>query len=133
MSKFHSTLSRRDFMKSLGLGGLGAAALINPSINGFDDLFATSTDDAKRDWWVKEVDEPTVEIDWSMVERFDATKIPQVSYAKYVGTEKAQQQAAKVKEDRKKGIIENQSGYTLRDYALFDAAAYGWQVGYSLG
>ena len=131
MSKFHSTLSRRDFMKSLGLGGLGAAALINPSINGFDDLFATSTDDAKRDWWVKEVDEPTVEIDWSMVERFDATKIPQVSYAKYVGTEKAQQQAAKVKEDRKKGIIENQSGYTLRDYALFDAAAYGWQVGYS--
>ncbi|MEN8613666.1 reductive dehalogenase [Dehalogenimonas sp. THU2] len=133
MANFHSTLSRRDFMKSLGLvgTGLGTAALLNPAINGLDDLLSTSTDDAKRDWWVKEVEIPTVEIDWSMVERFDATKIPQVSYGKYVGADKAKQQGAKQKEDRKNWILENKSGYTLKDYALFDAAAYGWQVGYS--
>ena len=27
----------------------------------------------KRPWWVKQVDEPTTGIDWSRIERFDAT------------------------------------------------------------
>jgi epoxyqueuosine reductase len=32
MSKYHSTLSRREFLKALGLGGagLGAAAIASP-------------------------------------------------------------------------------------------------------
>lgn len=133
MSINHSTVSRRDFMKGLGLagGGIGSMAVAGSIFDDLDALLSESAVGNKRDWWIKDQDQPTVEIDWSLVERFDATKIPQVSYAKYVGGDKAKEQGAKQKEDRKKWILENKTGYTLRDYALFDAAAYGWQVGFS--
>lgn len=69
-----SKLGRRDFMKTLGLGagvlGLGAAGV---SAAGFKDLDGKTTSArAERDlpFWVKEVDEPTVEIDWENMEIF---------------------------------------------------------------
>ncbi|APV43784.1 reductive dehalogenase [Dehalogenimonas formicexedens] len=133
MSINHSTVSRRDFMKGLGLagGGIGTLAVAGPTFSDLDELLSESTAGNKRDWWIKDQDEPTVEIDWSMMQRHDATKIPQVSYANYVGKDVANAKGAKQKEDRKQWILENKSGYTLKDYALFDAAAYGWQVGFS--
>ena len=135
MSNYHSTMSRRNFMKGLGLAGFGAGALAigTPGYGDLDEFLAATADDHKRSWWIEQVDKPTIDIDWSMMERFDATKIPQVSYAKYVGAEKAAEQGAQVKQERIKGILDNKSGYTLRDYALFDAAAYGWKFGYSHG
>ena len=43
MSKQHSTVSRRDFMKGLGLAGagLGAAAAATPVFKDLDQLAAT--------------------------------------------------------------------------------------------
>jgi len=43
----------------------------------------------RRPWWVRWVDEPTVEVDWDRKERFDGRRIMQVSWAKYVGKDKA--------------------------------------------
>ncbi|MEN8614021.1 twin-arginine translocation signal domain-containing protein, partial [Dehalogenimonas sp. THU2] len=55
MSQFHSTMSRRDFMKGLGLAGagIGAAAAIAPSFSDLDEL-AASGPSARHPWWVKE-------------------------------------------------------------------------------
>ncbi|GAI88797.1 unnamed protein product, partial [marine sediment metagenome] len=40
MSKYHSTVSRRDFMKALGLGaaGLGAAGAAAPVFHDLDEV-----------------------------------------------------------------------------------------------
>lgn len=79
MSKFHSTVSRRDFMKVLGLAGagLGAAAATTPVFHDLDEVAAAPGAQWKRDWWTKgrDIGDPTVEIDWSVVEnRVDLRK-----------------------------------------------------------
>jgi reductive dehalogenase len=132
MVKSHSTLNRRDFMKALGFVGAGVGALSagSPVFKDLDEM-ASAGSSNKRAWWIKEVDTPTIEIDWDMLKRHDATTIPQVAYASFVGKDVAAAQGAKQKADRKQWIAEDKSGYTLRDYALFDAAAYGWQAGFS--
>ncbi|GAI62827.1 unnamed protein product, partial [marine sediment metagenome] len=77
MSTFHSTLSRRDFMKTLGLSaaGLGAASAAAPVFHDLDELTSRSSGAAneKRPWWVKERDylDPTCEIDWNILDRWD--------------------------------------------------------------
>ena len=77
MSKFHTTVSRRDFMKGLGLAGagLGAAAAAAPVFHDLDELAGASQGETKHPWWVKKLDleKPTVEIDWSVYKRIDKT------------------------------------------------------------
>ena len=77
MSTFHSTVSRRDFMKGLGLAGagLGAAAGVAPAFHDLDEV--TSSQSAfKHPWYVKEKEfnDPTVEIDWDVFDRTDRTR-----------------------------------------------------------
>ncbi|MBA2084245.1 reductive dehalogenase [Dehalococcoides mccartyi] len=72
MSKLHSTLSRRDFMKGLGLAGagLGAVAATTPVFHDMDELTSSGTK-ARYPWWVKERDyfDTVCRIDWDMLER----------------------------------------------------------------
>nr|UZH91524.1 reductive dehalogenase [uncultured bacterium] len=70
MSKFHNTVSRRDFMKGLGLAGagLGAAAATAPVFHDLDELASAPSAITKKPWWVKLVDKPTIPIDMSMIE-----------------------------------------------------------------
>ena len=78
MSKFHSTVSRRDFMKGLGLAGagLGAAAAAVPVIQDLDQLAASQGPKQNLPWWVSERDayNPTVEVDWDPSWRVDGRK-----------------------------------------------------------
>jgi reductive dehalogenase len=75
MNKFHSTISRRDFMKGLGLAGagLGAAAATAPVFRDMDEVLASPQGMQKWPWWVKERDfnNPTTEIDINNYPRFD--------------------------------------------------------------
>ncbi|ADJ25486.1 reductive dehalogenase [Dehalogenimonas lykanthroporepellens BL-DC-9] len=85
MGKFHHTVSRRDFMKGLGLSaaGLGAATVANPGFHDLDEVTSSAGGELKRAWWVSERDfgDPaTLEIDWDMVQRADRSKIQTFPY-----------------------------------------------------
>ncbi len=59
MKGFHSTVTRREFMKGMGLAGasLGAgAAIAGPAFHDLDELAASSK--SQQPWWVKERDHP---------------------------------------------------------------------------
>lgn len=66
MSNFHSTVSRRDFMKGLGMAGAGVSALSasSPVFNDLDEMASSTSSRVNMPWWVKNVDEPTTPIDW---------------------------------------------------------------------
>jgi reductive dehalogenase len=126
MSKFHSTVTRRDFMKALGLAGagIGAAAASAPVFHDLDE-FISSPEHPKRAWWVKEVDEPTMEVDWQTLQRFDhggksylMNPVPLIPI---------------LKDKIKQYVLNNTPGHTLRDHALLYGSSYGvfgWGSGF---
>lgn len=123
MSKFHSTVTRRDFMKGLGLvtAGLGGAAAVAPAFHDLDEMMQSGVSTRKRAWWVKEVDEPTVEIDWSLMKPHYSYQTQSAALvAQYVGVEKynAMTRSEKSDSDRLKA---NEPGYRLKDHALSGA------------
>ena len=142
MSMFHSTVSRRDFMKGLGLGAaaIGGVGLVAPVFHDLDELTASGESKIKRAWWVKEVDEPTVEIDWSIMKRHHGGHSTQSSavVARYPGLEayNAMKKTEKSDADRMK---DNEPGYRLRDAALSGGAislsggstASWWEAGWA--
>lgn len=75
MSKFHSTVSRRDFMKAMGLAGagLGAAIAAAPVLHDLDEIAASPNSVPDLPWWVKDREffDPTVPVDWDQKWRFD--------------------------------------------------------------
>jgi len=96
-------------MKGLGLSNAG---------HDLDEVAGSVKAEWKRSWWVKSVDEPTIEVDWDNMQRYDARYVPQVYYANYVGQDVADN-LNKLSEDRRnQWIIENKPGYTLPDRAL---------------
>ena len=83
MSKYHSMVSRRDFMKGLGLASAGIGAMaVAPAFHDLDEMASSSGPIHKWPWWVKEkeIDNPTVEIDWSKVSRWDSRHVLQCSW-----------------------------------------------------
>ncbi len=76
MIKFHSTISRRDFMKAIGLAGVGVgtAALANPAFHDLDEVASVSSrGKVNRPWWVKEREalDSTTPVDWDVYKRYD--------------------------------------------------------------
>ncbi|PPD59232.1 reductive dehalogenase [Dehalogenimonas etheniformans] len=121
MSIYHSTLNRRDFIKNLGLAGagIGAAAVAAPMFHDLDEAISAPTAGWKRPWWVKSKDEPTVEIDWSQIKRYDHRTTAHSAYpnAQHWGKDRWMEAVAqgKVKDAALKGT----PGWELRDYALY--------------
>jgi epoxyqueuosine reductase len=120
MSNFHSMVSRRDFMKAIGLGGaaLGAAAAAGPVFHDLDEVISSSSSDWKRPWYVKEKDTPTVELDWSMIQRFDHRNTAHSAYvnAQHWGLDKWNKILSDATQYGKDNL--GKEGFTARDYAL---------------
>lgn len=130
-------LSRRDFLRTLGLG-VGAAAVgiaakplgsdtalaINPSFEARH--FTDPAGRPQRPWWVKTVDQPTIEIDWAKMKRYNegykadlgTGTVRGGGFEAYVGTARTEELNAKSAEILKDGILNNVPGYTLKDQAL---------------
>jgi epoxyqueuosine reductase len=131
MSEYHSTLSRRDFLKAVGLGGAGigaAAALSAAGIPAFkaphdmDEVLSSSLAVPNRPSYVKEVDKPTIEVDWTQIKRFDYSNVmwanglrKAIGQANYDVLMKAQQG------NRILRMKNNVPGYTLRDQAFVNS------------
>jgi reductive dehalogenase len=125
MSKYHSTVSRREFLKTLGLGGmgLGAAALAPPALRDLDEVMASPQADWKRPSWVKTVDKPAVEIDWNTIERFDYREVMFVNgFVKALGQDTVSVLNQVGPANTVKWIKDKKPGFSLRDYAVSTGA-----------
>jgi reductive dehalogenase len=123
--KYHSTMSKKAFMRMLGLGGnIGATGIVASVFQDLDDVKASPAAERKLPKWIKEVDKPTVEIDWNLMKRFDCSNIMfNDGFPKAVGPDNAMKSGARAVETSQKNLLQNEPGFTLRDKAL---VAGGW-------
>jgi reductive dehalogenase len=144
--KAKKALSRRDFFKMAGLGTgaavavsalapkEAAAATAGPSAVPYKDPAGRP----QRPWWVRTVDQPTTEIDWANMKRYNERYLPEEGtgttrgggMAGYLGKDVAD--ALKAEGDAKlyQRILDGVDGYTLKDSALKDAQS-ATSLGYS--
>jgi reductive dehalogenase len=110
-------LTRREFMRELGM--FGAAASLAPmvgSVEQMSDKPANFT--MKRPGFVKEVDEPTIEVDWSQVKRYNERHTTRRGFSLYVAQEKIDEYSEINDANLDKWVKEGKPGYTLKDRAL---------------
>jgi epoxyqueuosine reductase len=112
-------LTRREFFKEMGL--LATAVAAGPMLADWDEKLPTQTN---RPSWIKHVDKPTVEIDWSQIERWDGGNT--AFNPKYYGDKLKDLQALQ-KANSLKFLKANRPGWTLKDLAV----AAGWGHGFS--
>jgi epoxyqueuosine reductase len=126
MSHFHSTLSRRDFMKALGLTTAGAAALTTPVFNDIDEIISSEQSQFKRAWWVKnrELEKTTTEVDWDLMTRSDGfwtgQQTPCQEY--FLGKDEAQRRTDQGNAYNAEKLKAKTAGMNLRDAALYFAS-----------
>ena len=129
MSKYHSTVSRRDFMKALGLGAAGAAAIgaAAPVFSDIDELIANNNPAKKfRPWWIKNLDfnVTTSEIDWSIFKKWTPGEFsPPRDDAM---TADFAERRVKFYDDALKNNI---AGSTTRDRALYNSTSFTYGTG----
>lgn len=133
-NKFHSTVSRREFMKVMAMvtGGVGAMAAVNPAFHDVDELISAGAVMQKRPWWVKEREahNPTTEVDWDVIKRPNPTNTGQQTemWAYYHGQARADAASAKGAEYAKAKIAAQAPGYTYRGQALKTAVTTSWSA-----
>lgn len=124
-------LSRRDFIRLAG-AGTGAAVIgsksnvLGTSKKAADSYGKRMSDPAgrpARPWWVRTVDEPTTEIDWDRMERYNERMgtVRGPGFASYVGEERADELSRISDELEHQRLVDNVPGYTLKDHALSSA------------
>lgn len=117
-------LTRREFLKDLGL--LGAGITLAPPLTGATlETMARAEDSwkpgsAARPAWVKTVDKPTIEVDWDKVERWDERNTA-FNFPRYLGDDRTKQLQAKQSQNLSQWLKEGKPGYSLKDVALMDA------------
>jgi len=121
-------VSRRDFMRIAGLGaGAAAVATMTKPAAAQGSFKAGSFSDPagrpKRPWWVKVVDEPTTEVDWAKMQRYNERtgSVRGPGMAGYVGDDEVDRLSEVAAKNEKQRMLDNVDGYTLKDQALSGA------------
>ncbi len=121
---------RREFFKMAGLGtGAAVAASSLQPVKTANASAAPYTDPAgrpARPWWVKTVDQPTTEIDWAKMKRYNERYVQEEGagtvrgggFAGYLGKEEAERLVKMGDDKNLQRIRDNVDGYTLKDFAL---------------
>ncbi|WP_165802793.1 reductive dehalogenase [Dehalogenimonas alkenigignens] len=112
-------------MKGLGLvgSGLGVVSMTTPSFHDLDEVIADGQVGQKYPWWIKQrrLEDPTMEIDWSIMQRFDASKCTNggdQGFLQYVSKEEGAASLARKAERLAQWAKESRPGFSLRDRAL---------------
>lgn len=124
-------VNRRDFLRIAGIGAAATAvvaatkpAAASMAQGGFNaGRFSDPAGRPNRPWWVKVVDQPTTEIDWNMMQRFNERtgSVRGPGMAGYVGGDEVDRLSAVNSQNELQRMLDNVDGYTLKDYALKDA------------
>jgi epoxyqueuosine reductase len=121
---YHTTKSKKTLMKLLGLANTGAPGIAATTYHDLDEVKASPSAGRKIPRWIKEVDKPTVEIDWSRMKRFNCSNIMfNDGFAQAVGPDNAMKLGGQSVETNTQSILKNEPGFSLRDKAL---VAGGW-------
>ena len=127
-------LSRREFLRlaGLGLGGAAVATTAASPVKAEQSFkggaFSDPAGRPNRPWWVKTVDEPTTEVDWDKVQRYNEREgtVRGPGHAKYIGQDEVDKLRATGAEVELQGMLNDVDGYTLKDQALKSAhVGYG--------
>jgi len=121
-----SNLTRREFLKDLGL--LGAGITLAPAAVSGANIFDWDTEKTpvlNRPSWVNTSNVPTMEIDWDKMERWREWRTTRGSFAEYVGKERDERLTKLQTENLDRWLKQNKPGYTLKDRALSAACGQG--------
>ncbi len=121
-----SNLTRREFFKDMGLLSMGAAtvAALGP-IEAFGESWSDKAGIAPRPPWVRSVDQPTVEIDWEQIYRFDERNTVRRGWSKYLDEETFARVSADFRNNAFERNRQGLPGYSTRDIALYRASGIG--------
>jgi len=106
------------------LGKLGAAAALAPAVE-FNEQASDKPFKIDRPGFIKEVDQPTTEIDWDQLQRYNETKTCRRGFKTYVGEERLDKLNNLKKENLDKWLKEGKPGYSLKDRALQAGSGVG--------
>ena len=121
-------LDRRDFLRVATIGA-GAAAVVGTAktasaapaaFKGAE--FSDPAGRLARPWWVKTVDQPTTEVDWAVMKRYNETNTVRKGMPGYVGQDEVDRYTEAAQKNELQRMLDNVDGYTLKDQAL--AAAH---------
>ena len=89
-----------------------------------DEFKSSPAAERRLPWWIKEVNKPTVDIDWSQMKRFDCRNIMfNNGFADALGPKNAMKLGGRAVETSTNSMLENEPGFSLREKALVSA---GW-------
>jgi epoxyqueuosine reductase len=117
-------LGRRDFLRMAAVGA-GATAVVGTSKSVAAESAVVRTAEfsdpagrIKRPWWVKTVDQPTTEIDWAVMKRYNETNTVRKGMPGYVGQDEVDRYTEAGTKNELQRMLDNVDGYTLKDQAL---------------
>ncbi len=122
-------LGRRDFLRVATIGA-GAVAVASTTTTKTATAapatfkageFSDPAGRPKRPWWVKTVDQPTTEIDWTVMKRYNETNTVRKGMPGYVGPDEVDRYTEAAKKNELQRMLDNVDGYTLKDQALSGA------------
>jgi reductive dehalogenase len=118
-------VSRRDFLKNLGLVGAAAGVGGTTALTAAGTALGTPMTGGvyKRPWWVRQVDQPTTGISWDQIQRFNAARdtLATDALGRYASPEENERLQQLWDQREKERLINNERGYTLKDLAIANA------------
>ncbi len=120
-----NSMSRRHFLKNLGMTGLTAGVVGTTGLVAAGETLGLPMSGGvyRRPWWVRQVEEPTTGINWALIERVNAAQDTLLGEGlkRFASSEEnARLQALSDANDLAR-LLRDEPGHTLKDNALRNA------------